>query len=222
MFITENNVPQVYVEQSRDFQLFCRLLDVVVNSVRYDTTAINHISVDCIDDRLVYLMLSRMGIKIEHENTDYYRALLSVYAKATRYKGSLASINYIINAFLRLSNLSGNCTLEVDKQRQVIKLHLNTQTLNQQISSYLLNTLQYFIGTTYTVEIDYVINHPVSYKLYNEHKVEINPITPIYYAANNLRYFDTNNDDYKVLLSPDNNGVFDPQQKENDQEGNVT
>lgn len=221
MFITENNVPQVYVEQSRDFQLFCRLLDVVVNSVRYDTTAINHISVDCIDDRLVYLMLSRMGIKIEHENTDYYRALLSVYAKATRYKGSLASINYIINAFLRLSNLSGNFTLEVDKQRQVIKLHLNTQTLNQQISSYLLNTLQYFIGTTYTVEIDYVVNHPVSYKLYNEHKVEIIPITPVYYAANNYKYFVSDKDNYKVLLSPDNNGVFELP-KENNQEGNVT
>ena len=36
MFRTENNVPQNYIEESRDFQLLSRLYDLTYNGLRYN------------------------------------------------------------------------------------------------------------------------------------------------------------------------------------------
>ena len=36
VFRIEKNVPEIYVRESRDFQLFCRLYDCVFDGVKFD------------------------------------------------------------------------------------------------------------------------------------------------------------------------------------------
>ena len=40
MLRLENNTPSIYCQKSRDFQLFCRLYDVVNNGVKFDIDSI--------------------------------------------------------------------------------------------------------------------------------------------------------------------------------------
>ena len=44
LFRTQDNVPEIYVNESRDFQLLCRLKDVMINGVKYAIDSINHTS----------------------------------------------------------------------------------------------------------------------------------------------------------------------------------
>ena len=37
MFRVENNVPDVYVQESRDFQLFCKLYDLAFQGSRFQS-----------------------------------------------------------------------------------------------------------------------------------------------------------------------------------------
>jgi hypothetical protein len=212
MFKTENNVPPVYVEESRDFQLFCKLLDLVVNSVRYESTSINHMSVDCIDDKLLTLLLSRYGIKVTYEHNDYFRTLVGCINEVVRYKGSRYSIDCLINAFLRIYNLSGGYKVDINKQEGIINIHLATRTLSNDIVNNLLTTIQQFTNTAMLVNIDYVISTPIDFKVGVDNKVDINPIESKYYSANPHNYYsnDDEHKDYKVLLQTYNNAIFGP------------
>ena len=40
----QNETPEVYTEQSRDFQLLCRVYDCVINSIKFDVDSIKKIS----------------------------------------------------------------------------------------------------------------------------------------------------------------------------------
>ena len=46
---TKNSVPQVYVSESRDFQLFTRVLDFVQNGLKFDIDSI----VNVVDTQLI-------------------------------------------------------------------------------------------------------------------------------------------------------------------------
>ena len=58
----EHNVPDVYVEKSRDFQLLCRILDVVLNAAAERASGIvDNLDVDTIEEELLYPLVRRMG-----------------------------------------------------------------------------------------------------------------------------------------------------------------
>lgn len=40
----QNNVPEVYVKESRDFQLLCRLYDCILNGVKFDIDSMLNIT----------------------------------------------------------------------------------------------------------------------------------------------------------------------------------
>ena len=44
MFRTQNNVPEIYVNGSRDFQLLCRLKDAMFGGVKYNIDSLKHTS----------------------------------------------------------------------------------------------------------------------------------------------------------------------------------
>jgi len=58
----KNNVPEIYVSESRDFQLFTRVLDFVHNSIKFDTDSIlNVISTDDIQEGYLERLKSKLG-----------------------------------------------------------------------------------------------------------------------------------------------------------------
>lgn len=213
MFRTENNVPPVYVEDSRDFQLFCKLLDLIVNSVRYESTSINHLSVDCIDDKLLNLLASRYVLDLKYQHNDYVRTLIGCINEVVRYKGSKYSINCLLNAFLRVYNLSGGYTVEIDSKEGVINIHLGTRVLNNDIITNLINTIQQFTNTAMSVHVDYVVSKAVDFEIGVSNTVSVNKVESKHYAANPHLYYTTDND-YNVLLQTYNNAIFGPNKEE--------
>ena len=54
--------PQVYSEESRDFQLLCRIGDFAFNEVKYETDSItNIINTDKIKDNILPLLQTKVG-----------------------------------------------------------------------------------------------------------------------------------------------------------------
>ena len=101
---TAYNVPEVYPNESRDFQLMGRLLDCVVNSTKFNIDAIRNLSnAGDIMGSLLPLLQNKLGF-FSHENfTDTeLREILIAFPYLIKDKGSKRAINGAINLFVRL------------------------------------------------------------------------------------------------------------------------
>lgn len=100
--------PSPYYDQSRDFQFIGRLFDVVLNSVKTNADMIysNPLSADS-NDKLADLMALTLGFKSKHKYTSVQlTALCSAFSEIMRNKGSLRSIELMINALLNAEGIT--------------------------------------------------------------------------------------------------------------------
>lgn len=63
MFIQlEHNVPEIYAEKSRDFQLLCRIISIVLNAAAERSSGIiDNIDVDTVEESLLYPLVRKLG-----------------------------------------------------------------------------------------------------------------------------------------------------------------
>lgn len=117
MFRLQDNVPQVYVEQSRDFQLFCRLVDILQNSTKYDIDSIvNLLEPFLTNDRMLELLCTKIGFfPLHHYDANVLRHIISVFPFAVRNKGTAIGIASVVNAIIRAENLTSS-----DSKREAI------------------------------------------------------------------------------------------------------
>ena len=67
----KNNIPSPYVSESRDFQIFMRVLDFVQNSIKFDIDSIsNIIDTDIISGDYVENLKSKIGFFTENIYSD--------------------------------------------------------------------------------------------------------------------------------------------------------
>ena len=107
MFRLQNNVPEVYVNESRDFQLLCRLYDSAFGSVKYTIDSIRHTSNanEC-NGRLVELLKSKVGFFSTLSLTqDELRYVLLAFPSIIRNKGTLEAIKQTIHMWFRLNHI---------------------------------------------------------------------------------------------------------------------
>ncbi len=104
---TQNLLPGVYCSESRDFQLFCRALDVIVNAVKYDADSIPQLnSTDDIRENMLDLLQTKLGfVPSQTYSTDKLRIILSVIPLLRRYKGCRQGIEYALNAYSKIYQL---------------------------------------------------------------------------------------------------------------------
>lgn len=103
MFRTQNNVPQYYIDKSRDFQLIGRLLDLIVNDIKFDIDSICNI-LDPLEarDNLLVLLAERVGYFPEFEiNSEVLRYVISAFPYIMKKKGSIRSFEEAANAVLK-------------------------------------------------------------------------------------------------------------------------
>lgn len=141
MFRLQNNLPNVYVSESRDFQLLCRLYDVVNNGVRFDIKSMtNLLDANNCQDSTLDLLATRKGL-FTNKNFDskLYRSLLDGFPYIQKYKGSKLGIEMVISLILRLDGLLNDAVVEVAKNNVII-------TTNQPIINKLaLDTLLSYV-----------------------------------------------------------------------------
>lgn len=153
MFRLQNNVPEVYVDKSRDFQLFCRMYDVVFGGVKFSIDSLQRASntKEC-DESLLELLATKLGfftrLDIDEEELRY---VLQAFPTIIRYKGSARGIGYVVNLFQRLSHSSAiQARFEITDNHQLV-ITFSKKPKNDRL---LFELLKYILPTGYTVNYE--------------------------------------------------------------------
>ena len=154
MFKLQNNIPEVYTHESRDFQLLCRLYDVVNNGVRFDiSTILNILDASKCQDSILDLLALRKGFEpTQTFDTDSYRILLNGFPYICKYKGSKLGILKAIALVLRLDNLLEDAQVTISSGDSNIIIETKYPIKNKVILKELL-TYVLPIGMTYSLKI---------------------------------------------------------------------
>ena len=95
----QESVPDYYIEESRDFQVLCRLYDFTYNALKYNIDSMSTITnTRLAKDTILPLIGDKFGIYDKDSYSNRY--LLEALPIALKYKGSLKAVNILINAFL--------------------------------------------------------------------------------------------------------------------------
>lgn len=180
MFRLENNVPEIYVQESRDFQLFCRLYDSAFGGVKYSIDSLQKATstLQC-NDNLLDLIRLKIGLfKDLNISNDELRIILDAFPTIMRYKGSERALKYILNVYQRLikDNTSSYIYTIVNKsdhQDYTIYLRFSQE---QKYDSLLKELIGLILPTGYTLIYEIAkISNPVE-SIIVQDTVEIYPI----------------------------------------------
>lgn len=112
---TQDNVPYVYPNESRDFQLLCRLYDTVLNGTKGDADLIQYITdTQFCNARLLQLLQTKLGFFTASDITDdELRTVLEAFPTIMKNKGSLKAIKQSLYVFLKIWHLNTDIDIEV-------------------------------------------------------------------------------------------------------------
>lgn len=106
MFRVQNNVPEVYVKESRDFQLLCRLIDCWHSGSKFKIdSVINSLEPLMISDTLLELLATRVGFfpRIQIDS-NVLRYIVAAFPYIIKNKGTEEGVRAAINAILKAEN----------------------------------------------------------------------------------------------------------------------
>lgn len=163
-FRLQENVPDIYVEQSRDFQLFCNLFDVVNGGVKFDIDSIRDVSdTELCSDRLLEFLKVKLGfLSNKHISTTALRIILKGFPYLIKNKGSRLGIQQAIILFLKTQGIEGAVT--VIPQNRVTNDYddlIDTYKVDVSIKSQLLDItileelLKYVLPAGYDIEYQF-------------------------------------------------------------------
>ena len=155
MFITKNNVPEFYVNQSRDFQLLCNAKDIIFNNVKYTINSINHSSNTLeINSRLLEVLKSKVGFfSKETLGEDQLRILLSGFPKLIQKKGSRQAITEAIHLWFRIYQLDGGInSLDIDNYKHEIFIRIGAKKENTALLDALF---EYIVPSSYLIKYEF-------------------------------------------------------------------
>lgn len=123
MFRVENNVPEVYIAESRDFQLVSRLYDLVLQATRFSIDSIEDTSdtMRC-NNRLLSLLSTKVGLFGTVTVPDAaYRQVLSAFPYIIKHKGSIQGLQLVVNLFERITNYKIYLDI-IDDQLHIVQI----------------------------------------------------------------------------------------------------
>lgn len=104
LFRLQNNTPPIYTDESRDFQLFCRLYDCINSGTKFDVDQVTGIlNSFTIRSNLLPLLQTKLGFFSKKKMNDTaLRYILDAFPDMVRKKGSLEGIQQAVNTFLKI------------------------------------------------------------------------------------------------------------------------
>ena len=101
MFDTKLNVPYIYPEKSRDFQLLCALLNTYINTLRGNTNKMQfQVSPADADERFLSLLCTVYSVDVENLNAKVVRSVLSAFNSARCNKGNVNGIKLLVKSLV--------------------------------------------------------------------------------------------------------------------------
>lgn len=156
LFKLEENVPDIYVEMSRDFQLLCRVYDIFVNSNIITQSKIRQqLNIDQIDDKLLKLLAGRLGFSSDNYiPTEVMRSILLQFPFMIKNKGTKVGIEQAIRSVIKqTSKVNSVYVSDITIATDEIKVTVESDDASAVDMSYLSNVLKYVVPVGYTVNV---------------------------------------------------------------------
>ena len=156
LFKLEENVPDIYVEMSRDFQLLCRVYDILVNSNIITQSKIRQqLNIDQIDDKLLKLLAGRLGFSSDNYiPTEVMRSILLQFPFMIKNKGTKVGIEQAIKSVIKqTSKVNSVYVSDITIATGEIKVTVESDDASAVDMSYLSNVLKYVVPVGYTVNV---------------------------------------------------------------------
>ena len=187
MFRLQNNTPEAYTNNSRDFQLFCRLYDTINNGVRFDiNTMTNILDPLQINDRMLNLLCTKMGFFTRENIPDnVLRVILDSFPYAVKYKGSVRGIKYAVSSILKLEGTFEDPEVIIDNENYTIQIYTAVKIKNKKA---LQEYLKYIIPLGYTVTIEQYTKYGENFKVKQLFSTRSNEEKPIDIYLNDLTF----------------------------------
>lgn len=138
MIRLQDKTPEIYCAESRDFQLFCRLYDCVVNGIKFDIDTIPDIldAQKCRSSMLA-LLQTKLGFFTNKKlNDDALRYVLTAFPMMVKNKGSLKAIKQAINIFFKVNGIDSEVQVWlVSEPTTMFGTQINDHTIVVSINS---------------------------------------------------------------------------------------
>lgn len=150
----QDNVPECYENDSRDFQLIGRLYDCVINGVKFDIDSMLNLSdtMKC-NQCILQLLQTKLGFFSDAVLTDdELRYTLSAFPIIIKNKGSLKGIKQSVYVFLKANHLTNSAMISVTQKDgsnpYSIVIGINAPIMS---TTLLDEIFKYILPTGYTV-----------------------------------------------------------------------
>lgn len=182
MFLVEENVPDVYVQESKDFQLVSRLYDLVFQSTRFSIDSMDYIAdTQLCNASLLELLGTKVGFFSSLKLSDStHRKVLSAFPHIMRYKGSKEGIYLILNLFKHITN--SQIVLRENDDKSILTIVFFDYMLNIELLQELIECIRP-VGLMIDYEYETHIKSKADYTFSD--KVSIGPV---------MRYIDLSED----------------------------
>lgn len=127
MIKLQDLTPNIYYEQSRDFQFIGRLFDIVLNHVKTNADNLYNLPIgENMNERLLNLLATTLGFQSKHNyNSRQLLAICSILPKILKNKGSFNAIIIAVNSLLYAEGIQQALDYSIDPGKS-ITLYLPT------------------------------------------------------------------------------------------------
>lgn len=203
----QDNVPDVYVNYSRDFQLLDRAYDVINNEVLYHINTIKQVTdTNKCPNRLLGLLQTKLGFYSNINFSDEeLRLILDAFPSILKHKGSIIGIKECVCVFLKSQHLDTIATITVttkhfESGQESYAVYIGVKSAIKNLNV-LKETLKYVLPTGYIIVFYFYSNIT---QIIPYHNVLNNNAT-ILFVTNNINsdIVQYANDTIHTLVLPD-------------------
>lgn len=168
----QNNTPPVYTEESRDFQLLCRIYDCIINAVKLDIDSIPTVvdTSQCLSS-ILPLLQTKVGFFTENTLQDKeLRYAIEAFPYIVKKKGSREGIIECLNLFLQVNNILKSSQViitneSINKEDEyTIKILIESEVKD---TSLLEELIRYIVPTGYLVSYIFTDTQKLDIQNYN-------------------------------------------------------
>ena len=173
-FWLENNVPNIYTEVSRDFQLFCKIFNIYLGANLNRAYTVPYIlDVDKCDDSLLYALANMQGfVTDKYIPPNVLRSICKVFPFCIKRKGTRRAIEVMSQAILSTDRLVYQVSVdlvreEVDERgdsKAVYKIYIQCNTTQIGYIPYLKEAFRFIIPAGW--DVYFKSKFPVEKNLY--------------------------------------------------------
>lgn len=173
-FQLENNVPNIYTEVSRDFQLFCKIFDIYLGANLNRACTVPYIlDVDKCDESLLYALADMQGfVTDKYIPPNVLRNICKVFPFCIKRKGTKEAIEVMSQAVLSTDRLVYRVSVdlvreEIDEKRNskaVYKIYIQCNTTQIGYIPYLKEALRFIIPAGW--DVYFKLKFSIEYNLY--------------------------------------------------------